>query len=93
MCRLRKMDYFLFALSVGLIVFQVWLDLKIPEYMSETTILIQTGGTTAEILRQGGMMLLCAGGSLMSAFIVGYFISSISARFSMRIRKEIYSIK
>lgn len=91
MCRLRKMDYFLFALSVGLIVFQVWLDLKIPEYMSETTILIQTGGTTAEILRQGGMMLLCAGGSLVSAFIVGYFISSISARFSMRIRKEIYS--
>ena len=66
-----KKDYLLILISLLLIVFQVWLDLKIPDYMSEITKLVQTEGSQmSDILCQGGFMLLCAFGSLVSAIIV-----------------------
>lgn len=72
-----------------LIVFQVWLDLKLPDYMSEITVLVQTEGSQmSEILEQGGYMLLCAGGSLVSAIIVGYLASLLSASFSRTLMKS-----
>ena len=59
--------------------------------MSEITILIQTEGSSmTDILVQGGYMLLCALGSLVSAFIVGYFASFVAANFSRNIRKNIF---
>ena len=36
-------------------------------------------------------MLLCAGGSLVSAIIVGYFASLIASRFSLNVRKKIFN--
>lgn len=87
----RKKDFALIFACVLLIVFQVWLDLKLPDYMSEITRLVQTEGTKiGEVLTQGGYMLLCAGGSLLSAFIVGYMTSYISATFSKRTRKTLF---
>ena len=87
----EKNDYMLVIVCVLLIVFQVWLDLKLPDYMSEITMLVQTEGTTVnEVLVQGGNMLLCAGGSLISAFIVGYLTSYLSAMFSKRTRKTLF---
>lgn len=86
-----KKDLFLIIACVGLIVFQVWLDLKLPDYMSEITLLVQTEGSKLEdILTQGSYMLLCAFGSLVSAFIVGYLSSFVSATFSKNLRKKIY---
>ena len=87
----KKKDFILVFFCVVLIVFQVWLDLKIPDYMSKVTTLVQTEGTKiSEVLKQGGYMLLCAGGSLVSAFIVGYMTSYISATFSKRTRKTLF---
>lgn len=87
----KKKDFALIFVCVILIVFQVWLDLKLPDYMSEITRLVQTEGTKiGEVLTQGGYMLLCAGGSLLSAFIVGYMTSYISATFSKRTRKTLF---
>ena len=81
----------LILVCAGLIVFQVWLDLKLPDYMSEITQLVQTeGNTMAEILTAGGKMLLCAFGSLAAAVIVGFFASYIAATFSKIIRKDIF---
>ena len=89
--KLRKKDFLLILVCAGLIVFQVWLDLKLPDYMSEITQLVQTeGNTMAEILTAGGKMLLCAFGSLASAVIVGFFASYIAATFSKIIRKDIF---
>lgn len=52
-------------LSTLLIVGQVWLDLTMPDYMSEITTLVQTEGSAmADIWLAGGKMLLCALGSL-----------------------------
>ena len=88
---LNKKDYGLIFISVLLIVLQVWLDLKLPDYMSEITVLIQTEGSEMkDILLQGFYMLICAFGSLASAVIVGYFTAYISANFSKKIRKELY---
>ena len=88
----NKKDYFLIFVCSLLIVFQVWLDLKLPDYMSSITKLVQTEGSKmSDILSQGSYMLLCAFGSLISAFIVGYLTSYISATFSQKIRKSLFS--
>lgn len=86
-----KKDYVLILTCIILIFFQVWLDLKLPDYMSEITKLVKTEGSEiSDILVQGVYMMLCAGGSLISAIIVGYLASLISATFSMNIRKKVF---
>ena len=87
----NKKDWGLAILSVILIVFQVWLDLKMPDYMSKITILVQTEGSQMpDILQNGGYMLLCALGSLVAAVFTGYLTSNISSDFSMTIRDKIF---
>lgn len=79
---------FCFALIIG----QVWLELKMPDYMSEITILVQSEDSSMkDIMINGGYMLACAFGSLLSAVVTGYFISNISARFSLNVRKKIFN--
>ncbi len=74
-----------------LIVGQVWLELKMPDYMSEITVLVQTEGSQmSEIVKNGGYMLACALGSLLSAVIVGYMTATISATLSMKVRKKLF---
>ena len=86
-----KKDWFLIFISFALIVVQVWLELKMPDYMSEITKLVQTENVKmSDILTQGGYMLICAFGSLISAIIVGYFVSNIAATFSMKVRKRLF---
>ena len=88
---LNKKDWFFAFISFILIIVQVWLELKMPDYMSEITKLVQTKGVLmSDILTQGGYMLLCAFGSLVSAIIVGYLISNVAASFSMRTRKSLF---
>lgn len=87
-----KREYILMLISFALILFQVWLELKMPDYMSEITILVQTEGSKMnDILINGGYMLLCALGSLLSAIIVGYLVSIISSTFSLKTRKKIFN--
>ena len=88
----NKKDYFIIFICLILIIFQVFLELKMPDYMSEITKLVQTeGASMSDILKQGMYMLICAFGSLISAIIVGYFISNIAATFSMNIRKKLFT--
>ena len=86
-----KKDWLMVLFSFTLIVVQVWLDLKLPDYMSSITTLIQTDGSSmSDILLQGGYMLLCALGSLISAIIVGFLTSRLSANFSLNLRSRIF---
>lgn len=88
---LNRRDFIYVFISGILIVCQVWLELKMPDYMSNITQLVQTkGASMSDILREGGYMLLCAFGSLISAFIVGYFTSTIAASFSYRTRGKLF---
>ena len=87
----RKKDILYILISFVLIVVQVWLELKMPDYMSSITRLVQTEGTTInQVIEQGIYMLACAFGSLMSAVIVGYLASHISSSFSMNLRNKIF---
>ena len=74
-----------------LIIAQVWLELKMPDYMSKITVLVQSEGSKmADILINGSFMLACALGSLIAAIITGYFISNLSASFSLNVRKKLF---
>jgi len=88
---LTKRDWGFVIVSLAFIILQVWLDLKLPDYMSEITRLVQTKGSAmSDILIAGGYMLLCAVGSLTATFIVGYFVAKIAAGLSMRLREKTF---
>ena len=82
----------LLTLVVFVLIFgQVWLELKMPDYMSEITVLVQTEGSEMkDIIKNGGAMLGCALGSLVLAVFTGYIVSYISAIFSMVTRKKLF---
>ena len=88
---LEKKDFIIILFVALLVVFSVFLDLRLPEYMSDITRLVQTDNSTmSEILKAGSFMLLCAVSSLICTVVVGYFTSLLSARFSRNIRKRIF---
>ena len=87
----NKKDVLVIFLCIIIMVFQVWIELRIPEYMSTITRLIQTyGSTVSEVLKQGGHMLLCAFGSMASAISIGYLASGLSASFSLKLRERVF---
>ena len=86
-----KKDWLFIFISIFLIVGQVSLELKMPDYMSEITKLVQTEGSKmGDILLNGGYMLLCAFGSLVLAFFTGFLVSKVSSNFSKNIRKKLF---
>lgn len=88
---LRWKEWLLVAACVVLIVGQVQLDLALPDYMSEITRLVQTEGSQmSDILLAGGKMLLCALGSMLLTVCTTFFTAQIAARFSARLRGEMY---
>ena len=87
-----KKDIAIMLICLILIVVQVWLELKMPDYMSEITVLVQTEGSQmSDILANGGYMMACAFGSLVSAIIVGYLVANLAATLSMKIRKKLFT--
>ena len=88
---LRKKEWILSLVIFALVIVQVWLELRMPDYMSEITKLVQIEGSKmTDILINGGYMLACAFGSLLAAIVVGYLVSRVSATFSMIIRKKVF---
>lgn len=80
-----------FLVSLVFVISQVWLDLKLPDYMSEITKLVETEGSAmADIWSAGGKMLLCSLGSLASSIIVCFLASRIAASFSRRLRGALF---
>lgn len=58
---LSKREWIMALISIVLVAVQVWLELKMPDFMSKITVLVQTEGSKiSEILKNGGYMLLCA---------------------------------
>ncbi len=89
---LRKKDYLLILVCAIIIFLEVWLELKMPDYMSNITVLVQTEGSKMrEILKNGGYMLLCAFGSLIGAVITSYILTYVSTTFSKNVRKKVFS--
>lgn len=90
--KLRKRDWASVAVAVVFIVLQVWLDLRMPDYMSEITLLVQTPGSEmSDILIAGGKMLLCALGSLISAACVAVMSARIATDFGADLREAMFA--
>lgn len=89
--KFSKKDVLFIIISIIMIITQVYLDLKTPDYMSEITQLVKTEGSQmADIWKNGRMMLVCSLGSLILTIITGYLVANVAANFSKRIRKEIF---
>lgn len=88
---LRKKDWLFVCISLCFIVFQVWLDLRLPDYMAEITRLIQTPDSALSSVVWAGMkMLACALLSMAAMFVVGYFVAQVAAGLSKRLREAVY---
>lgn len=90
--KLSWKEWIMVAISVIFIAGQVWLDLKLPEFMSEITTLLTTGSSDmGAIWRNGGFMLACAIGSALLSVVVGFFAARIAAKLGLVLRASIYS--
>ena len=88
---MKKKDIISIITIIGLILLQVYLELKMPDYMSTITRLVQTEGSKMyDIILNGSYMLLCAFGSLVSAIATGYIISKLASNFSLNIREKLF---
>ena len=89
---LTRKDLLIALLALCFIVAQVWLDLRMPDYMSEITVLVQTPGSAMrDIWIAGGMMLLCAFGSLAAAVCTVVCAAKIASAFSANLRRKLFT--
>ena len=87
----KKKDAVFVLISLIFVVCQVWLDLKLPDYMSEITRLVQTEGSAmSDVLKSGLSMVICAVGSMVASVMAGYFVAQVAARLSMNLRAAVY---
>lgn len=87
-----KKDYLLMIVALGFIVCQVWLDLTMPDFTSKLTATVSSGNVTlSDIWYNGGMMLLCALGSLVCSILCGYIVAIIASSFSKNTRRNLFN--
>lgn len=87
----RKKEWILAGISLVFIVLQVWMDLTMPDYMSEITTLVQTPGSEmVDILIAGGKMLLFALGSLAASVATAVCAAKIASEFAAILRSRLF---
>ena len=88
---LRKREMLFMLGTILVTIVQVFLELKLPDYMNAiTTTVITPGSPMSEIWRAGGMMLLCSFGGLVASIAVGFLCAKVATGFSMRLRSKVY---
>ena len=88
---LKSKELIFIIFSIVFIILQVYLELKIPEYMSTITGLLQIEGTKIDsILSNGMFMLLCSFGSLILSGLVCYLASYVGTSFEKNLRKSLF---
>ena len=87
-----RYDYFTLVLIVGFIVCQVWLDLTLPDFTTRLSEAVASGSSTmADVWHNGGMMLLCALGSLLCSFACVFFCAKLAGKFAQNLRGSVYN--
>lgn len=90
--KLERKELIFIIISITLMLFHVWLELKVPDYMSTITRLVQTEGSQMnDIFIEGFKMIACAFGSLICSIIISYFAACVGSGFSNTLRKDIFS--
>ena len=85
-----KKEWLLVAIAVLLIAGSVGLELLMPDYMSDITTLLTTGGAMGEILIAGLKMLGCALGSLIVTVLVVAISGQLASGYSFHVREKLY---
>jgi len=88
--RLKLKDWLHLLLILGFVIAQVYLDLKMPDYTKELTSKMATI-STHDVWYNGGMMMLCALGSMAMSMGASYVSTRLAANFSRALRKDLYS--
>lgn len=87
-----KKEWLLSACALLFVVMQVWLELTMPDYMSQITMLVQTPDSEmSEILYNGGIMLLCALGSLAASVLTAICTARIGSNFAAILRSQMFN--
>ena len=87
---MTKKEVTFFVGSILFMILQVWLELKIPGYMSDITKLVTTGGETSEVIHIGIIMILCALGGFLVSVVIGFFSSFVGTSFEKNLRSKIF---
>lgn len=89
--RLRGREWGMIALCAALVLGQIYFDLRLPDFMSDLTVLVKTPGSTmTDILTTGGKMLACTLASAVFAIICGYLSAKVAAGFSYTVREKLF---
>lgn len=90
--RMRRKEWLMAGLCALLVLGQIYFDLRLPDYMSDLTVLIQTpGSTVSDIWGTGLEMLGCTLASALLAVICGYLSSQVAAGFSYTVRESVFN--
>lgn len=88
---LKGRDWLFIFICAVLVVSQVWLDLKMPDYTQKLTESVSSGNADMDtVVKNGGFMLLCALGSMTSAIVCGFFASQVAANFAKNLREVLF---
>ena len=89
---LKKQDIVALLCTAVLVVVQVWLELKMPDYTQKLTSAVSTGSISmSDVMKNGGMMLLCALGSMAAAIAGGFFASQLAANMARTLRSKLFN--
>lgn len=89
---LKKIDWIFIVLIGALVVFQVWLELTLPDYTQNLTTLLTKGTITmSDVWYNGGIMLLCAVGSTVGAFVCGFFAAKVGSSLAKSVRTKLFN--
>ncbi|HFI0464327.1 TPA: ABC transporter ATP-binding protein [Streptococcus suis] len=90
--KFNSKEWLMFTIALAFILFQVWLDLKLPTYMAEITKKIITPGTQMnELTYPGSMMVVLSILSLVASLVVGYIAAYLGAAFSRTLRRDVFN--
>lgn len=88
---LQKRDWAFILICVGLVIFQVWMELTMPDYTQKLTELVSGGNADMDaVLENGGKMLLCAVASMGAAILCGFFAAHVAANFARTLRSRLF---
>lgn len=88
---LKARDILFIFICVALVFLQVWLDLTMPDYTQKLTQSVSAGSISmSKVFKNGGLMLLCAVGSMVSAMFCGFFAAQVAGNFSKTLREKLF---
>ena len=87
---MRRKEALMALICLVFVLGQIYFDLRLPDYMTELTMLIKTSGQTADILNVGLKMLGCTAASALLAVVCGYLSARTASGFSFVVREKVF---